>query len=162
MGAAQSLLKGNPKVVKSVAEGKSLEQIVKLVMPIYYSEENVTAEELKLVTDSWALILEDKSTIYRDRKKNDATFPYQSCCTFFYDSFYVRLFDVHPDCRSLFRKSIRTQGRLLMKLISMCLLNISDTARTSQTLKDIAVSHYGFGVQVVECKKHLFYSLFPF
>ena len=37
----------------------------------------------------------------------DPNFEYGTCLAWFYDSFYQRLFAVHPSCRSLFKGGLQ-------------------------------------------------------
>lgn len=153
MGGTSSTLNLSNKSSHTQGSNKNPKEVSRVVMPIYFTEDDVSEDERKLAVDSWQLILDEKAPEYLE-KKQDLSFPYQSACTFFYDSFYVRLFDVHPDCRHLFRKGIKSQGRLLMKLISLCLAQIIDP-KINKILTDIATSHFHFGVHAVECNLFL-------
>lgn len=72
---------------------------------------------------------------------------------FFYDTFYHRLFDVHPMCRSMFKSGLKTQGKFLVKMISLCLSEInSDPQKFNQTLVNLTEVHNTRGVKSIECQ----------
>lgn len=104
-----------------------------------------------MAMDSWNLILDDQSPVFRERK-GKPDFPYQSCVTFFYDTFYTRLFDIHPTCRHMFKSGMRAQGKFLVKMISLALSELDDPEQFDKNLVKLAEIHYERGVKSVECK----------
>lgn len=100
----------------------------------------------------------------------------------FYDTFYQRLFDVHPVSyfpfnlsslqlfafffhlkfpnvsyvmkmsRSMFKSGLKTQGKFLVKMISLCLSEITETAKFTKTLEKLTEAHNTRGVKSIECK----------
>lgn len=134
---------------------KGENEIVKLMFPIYYSKLNVTSEEHQLASDNWNSILNDKSPEFLDRKKNDPKFEYSSNVTFFYDTFYTRLFNVHPMSKNLFKSGMRSQGRFLVKMITLALSEINDSVKFDKTLIKLAEVHNERGVKAIECKYFL-------
>ncbi|RYY88393.1 hypothetical protein EON63_02445 [archaeon] len=46
-------------------------------------------------------------------QETNKDFHYNSSVTFFYDSFYIRLFDIHPMSRQLFKGGMRSQGEYI-------------------------------------------------
>ena len=69
-----------------------------------------------------------------------------------YDSFYTRLFDIHPMSRYLFKNGMKSQGKFLVQMISLALSELSDPAKFDRTLTKLAEVHYHRGVRAVECK----------
>ncbi len=69
--------------------------IVDLMMPVYYSRSEVTQQDIDTASAVWNLILNDESPEFL-KKKADENVPFESCIMWFYDTFYNRLFDVHP------------------------------------------------------------------
>lgn len=130
---------------------KTQHDVVKLMMPVYYTPETIDAKERKFAVDSWNLIVTARSPEYLAQKGNP-DFPYASCITFFYDSFYKRLFDIHPMCRQLFRKGMQSQGTFLVKMISLSLSELEDPNKFDKTLIKLAEVHFHRGVKAVECK----------
>lgn len=131
---------------------KSEEEVIRLMMPVYYNSTSIDAAERKLAQDSWNLILDDKSPLFKERK-GKPDFPYQSCVTFFYDTFYTRLFDIHPTCRHMFKNGMRSQGKFLVKMISLALSELDDPEKFDRNLVKLAEIHYERGVKSVECKQ---------
>lgn len=75
-------------------------EVVQLMMPVYFTYDDPTLEDIQLARTIWAYIIEDTSPEFQ-RRKGTPGFDYASCVMFFYDMFYTRLFDVHPvrnDC----------------------------------------------------------------
>eukprot|EP01040_Poterioochromonas_malhamensis_P010288 gene10289-11190_t len=72
---------GAPSTAEPAASKAKLhrneKEIVKLMMPVYYTVQEVSIEERKLASNSWDLILNEKSPEFLS-KKGDPDFPYQS------------------------------------------------------------------------------------
>ena len=153
MGAASSLNKDKDKDkdVKKIQRGD--EESIKLVLPMYYSDEPIVLEEVCVAKFTWHLVLNDQSPVFLSRK-SESGFHYQSCVSFFYDSFYTRLFDVHPVCRPLFLRGMTSQGKFLVKMIGLALseLEHDDPLIFEKTLHHLAHVHFERGVKAVECK----------
>ena len=147
MGATSS----SNKVDHRISKGD--EESIKLVMPMYYSEEAIELEEVCAAKFTWHLVLNDEAPEFLSRKRK-AGFQYRSCVSFFYDSFYTRLFDVHPVCRPLFVRGTTSQGKFLVKMIGLALseLEHDDPLIFEKTLHHLANVHFERGVKAVECK----------
>ena len=146
---------GNSKHERKTNSGtsnlqKSEEEIVRLMMPVYYNEEPITQDELDLASNSWKTILNNVSPEFTAKKKNPA-FTFPTCIMYFYSSFYERLFDIHPLAKDLF-KDMRSQGKFLVKMISLALSEKSDPVKYEKTLAKLAEIHNERGVKAVECK----------
>ena len=148
MGGAPSTQE--PLTSKAILH-KNEREVVKLMMPVYYNGADVTPEERKLASDSWDLILNEQSPEFL-AKKGQPDFQYQSCVTFFYDSFYFRLFDIHPMCRGLFKNGMKSQGKFLVKMISLALSELDAAEKFDKNLSKLAEVHFQRGVKTVECK----------
>lgn len=157
MGGAPSNAK-NDRATSAKSLHKSEAEIVRLMYPVFYNSEGITPEERKRASDSWQLILDDKSPEFLQHK-GQPDFPYTTCVTFFYDSFYTRLFDIHPMCRQLFKNGMRSQGKFLVKMISLALSELDDPGKFDKNLVKLAEIHYERGVKAVECKS-LFVLIF--
>ena len=69
-----------------------------------------------------------------------------SAVSFFYDSFYERLFEVQPAYRVLFRNSMQVQGKALVRMIDAALkLAVTDSAAFRAALIKLAVDHFERG-----------------
>jgi len=156
MGAATSTTRPlKPVLNKSAAE------VVKLMMPVYYSIEELTAEERKIAKSTWEAIVNDQSPEFLSNHGKD-DFPYQSCVSFFYDSFYSRLFDIHPTSRELFMNGMKSQGKFLVKLIGVALSETEsiDPRLFDKTMHHLAKVHFERGVKAVECEIIIFGNCF--
>lgn len=138
-------------IVKDSPLRKTQHEVVSLMMPLYYSTKPLSLLERELAVKSWNLIVSDQAPEYL-AKKQSPDFHYHSSVTFFYDTFYSRLFDIHPMCKQLFKNGMRSQGTFLVKLISLALSELDDAAKFDATLKTLAEVHYERGVRAAECK----------
>lgn len=149
MGASPSSGKS-----KNILLGSERE-LVKLMMPIFYCEEHkISREENKVAKSNWELVINDRSPEFLARREK-ASFQYQSCISFLYDTFYTRLFDIHPLSRQLFVQGTNNQGKLLVKMIGLALTeleNEEDVNSFEKTLHHLAKVHFERGVKAVECK----------
>lgn len=151
MGGAPSTPQKLTDKEKKMTLKKTQQEVVKLMMPVYYTPETIDATERKYAVDSWNLIVTARSPEYL-AQKSSPDFQYGSCITFFYDSFYKRLFDIHPMCRQLFRKGMQSQGTFLVKMISLSLSELEDPNKFDKTLIKLAEVHFQRGVKAIECK----------
>jgi hemoglobin-like flavoprotein len=104
----------------------------KHIMPAYYSEKELTPADCLLVRNSWSIMLKDDFIS-------------------FYDTFYERLFDVHPTLRPLFKTNMTTQAKALVKMIYAALEVLNDSSVLSDALNDLANRHSGYGAIAVKC-----------
>lgn len=130
----------------------SMEEIIAFVRPIFYTDDAITKEELDAATLVWKMILNNKSQHFLSLRAADPNFVPLNCMEYFYDIFYNRLFDVHPSCRTLFKKSISKQGSFFLRMISLLLTEIDDKEKFFRTLENLANIHNKMGVKAVECK----------
>lgn len=129
---------------------RSEADIVQLMMPVYYTDEKVSVVDLEKANIVWNLVISDTAPNYLKIVEKGQT-EYSSCMIFFYDTFYRRLFDVHPLCRSMFKSGLKTQGKFLVKMISMLLSDIdSDPVKFNNTLVKLAETHNDRGVKSIE------------
>jgi hypothetical protein len=86
---------------KPVSSQRSVEEIVSLFFPVYYTDAEPHEEEIMIASKKWNMILDDKSPHF-ERKKGTPGYMQNSCLFLFYDVFYTRLFDIHPVGRCRF------------------------------------------------------------
>jgi hypothetical protein len=75
--------------------GRSQADIVKLMMPIYYIDIEVSPAEIAAARVGWLQITSDTAPQFLALKGTEG-FPYLSSTSMFFDLFYNRLFDIHP------------------------------------------------------------------
>ncbi|OHC00060.1 MAG: hemin receptor [Planctomycetes bacterium RIFCSPLOWO2_12_FULL_39_13] len=61
--------------------------------------------------------------------------------------FYKRLFEINPSFRALFKKDMKTQGRMLMQMIDFAVKGLDDPETILPTIKDLGKRHVGYGVK---------------
>ena len=66
-----------------------------LLLPVWYTTEPISPEDIKMTKDSWNMILQDTSEEFQ-RLKGTEGFQYHSAVVWFFDTFYNRFYDVHP------------------------------------------------------------------
>jgi hypothetical protein len=157
MGAALSTPK---KIIstKSPPE-KTEDDMIRLMMPLYYTTTPITDRDRLLASKTWQLILDNESPEFIHQKQTNPAFSYNQCAEFFFDSFYFRLFDIHPASRKLFKASMKHQGTFLVKMISISLSEAEDPRIFDMTLRKLAEIHYQRGVKAFECKTIIFLRL---
>ena len=75
--------------------GRSEAEIVNLMMPIYYVDQEVTIDDIAHAKIGWQMIINDTAPMFVQLKGTE-NFHYRSSTTMFFDLFYNRLFDIHP------------------------------------------------------------------
>lgn len=130
--------------------GKSEKELVNIMMPVYYlHNEPITEYDLSIAKETWNMILDNTAPGFKALKGTEG-FNYSSSIMMFYDVFYERLFDVHPLSRPLFKSGLKTQGKFLIKMISLSLKIIEDPKKFEQTLIKLTESHNEKGIKAIE------------
>jgi hypothetical protein len=127
-------------------------EIMRFVVPIYYTDAPITSKEMEEATKVWKLITNSKSEVFLKLKRETAGFEYENCVEYFFHLLYTRLFDIHPHCRGLFHRPINKQGSFMLRFISMCLTDWEDEDKWNKTFLQFANIHNKMGVKSVECK----------
>lgn len=143
---------GASSVTKEVALSHGQEQLVKLILPLYFNEDPITKEEVAIAQSSWDQILNDQSQEFKKRSSEDPTFGQEnpSCTTFFFTTFYARLFDVHPAARYMFKAGLKSQGKFLIQLMTLALTLVLEEEKFNRVLLNLAVKHNERGVKAIE------------
>ena len=129
--------------------GRSEAEIVNLMMPVFYVDEQLVASDVEAAKASWKMITDDTAPGFLALKGTPG-FDFPSCIMFFFDNFYSRLFDVHPMCRPMFKAGLKSQGKFLVKMISMALSMIDDHQKFNQTMVKLTETHNERGVKAIE------------
>ena len=136
-------------------------KLISLMLPVWYTQETLTHHDMDIAKTAWNMILQDTSQEFLRLKGTD-NFPYSSAVVWFFDTFYHRLFDMHPSVRPLFKNGLVTQGKFLVKMISMLLGSIDDEQAFDESLYKLVVTHNARGVKASEygmVGEVLFYTL---
>jgi len=151
MGAGTSVTKKSP--VAHLANKERIQEIIKFVMPVYYTKAELSAEEAEEANKVWKMIINNRSTHFNKLKKDDpVTYHHNTVVEYFYEVFYSRQFDVHPTSKPLFKRPINKQGSFLLRIISMLLAEIEDPEKFHKTLINLTNLHNKIGVKAYECK----------
>lgn len=147
MGGSQSA------AIKAQGVVDSKKDIVKLMMPVYYNDTMINKDEHASAASVWNMILTNTAPLYLQNRKTDQAFSRQfnTSIMYFSHNFYARLFNIHPLARDLF-KDMKSQGKFLVKMISLSLSEMSDADKFEKTLIKLAEIHNERGVKAVECK----------
>ena len=127
----------------------SVAELVVLVTPKYFVTDEVKDDDIHLCRTSWRKLIDGSAAEFR-LKKNTAEFANISCLTWFYRTFYQRLFDVNPSARHFFVEDAESQGRLLMGIISTILNQLKDHAKFQGILTSLAHVHSERGIRAMQ------------
>jgi hemoglobin-like flavoprotein len=61
--------------------------------------------------------------------------------------FYLRLFEMEPSLKPLFKGDIKRQGQMLMTAIGLAIQSLDQPDKVAIATKDLGVRHAGYGVQ---------------
>jgi len=141
---------GAPSVSKAELS-KDQAALVKLVLPVYYTEDSLNAAEVTDAKFVWDAILNDTAPAYLAKKK-DVSFQeeYGSCVTWFFSMFYTRLFDVHPSAKVMFKAGIKSQGKFLVQMLTLALTLCLNEEKLNKVMLTLAEKHNERGVKAIE------------
>lgn len=140
--------------------------MLSLLMPVYFIKDDLTRVEVDIARESWKLILgcpiQGELNPYFITCNIKETLGHQSTVSWFFDTFYKRFFDVHPCARPLFTGGLKTQGRFMVKMITLLLSNLEDNSKFTEALVKLAEVHNQRGIKAIEygvVGEILFYTL---
>ncbi|ODS31013.1 MAG: hypothetical protein SCARUB_03867 [Candidatus Scalindua rubra] len=61
--------------------------------------------------------------------------------------FYKRLFELNPSFKSLFKRDMKTQGIMLMKMLDFAVTGLDEPDKIVPTIRDLGKRHVGYGVK---------------
>eukprot|EP00981_Chlorochromonas_danica_P015531 scaffold12976_cov188-Ochromonas_danica.AAC.2 len=131
--------------------------LVKLLMPLYYTTEPITAEEKEAVSYVWKLIVRNQCAHFNAYKAAHPEKGLKLVTEFLHILFYERLFLIHPSCRELFQRSISKMN--MVPMISLCLSKFEEPDKLQKSLANLVSVHNNLGVKAVECKPPLLLPL---
>lgn len=127
------------------------DKIVQIMMPVYYIKNAlVTEQDIVLAKYTWSLITDDTSAEFL-KMKGCGRHASTSCISWFFGSFYERLFDMHPLCKPLFQSGLQSQGKFLVRMISFTLNQLAGHEDVfKEAMHDLAVRHCERGIKAIE------------
>lgn len=153
----------NPQAIfRKPIKGMNEDFAIALVLPVYYTNNQITEPEVELLTEVWDSIAQNKAEFFRNLKKEAAekneSFPYETCADYFASLFYQNLFVTIPGSKNLFHHSKIRMRVYFMASISILLDEIlEDPAKFTHQAEIIARIHNSIGVKAFECKYLLLY-----
>lgn len=87
----------------------------------------LTTEEIKLVKDSWAMVVPIAPTAA--------------------ELFYGKLFELDPSLKRMFRGDMQEQGAKLMKMIGVAVNNLDQLDSIVPAVQELGVKHLDYGVK---------------
>ncbi|KAA0175585.1 hypothetical protein FNF27_02995 [Cafeteria roenbergensis] len=133
--------------------------------PFYVPNAVVDDRQLAIIRRTWHLIVDEADS---EAGFADSRLAASRVVTF-YDSFYTHLFEIEPSCKPLFRNSLKSQGRALVKMIQLAvsLLGTGNVEGLTAQLKQLSARHVTYGVHpyhyspVGLCILHAFEKTIP-
>lgn len=133
------------------AVGRTDEEIIKVVLPLYYNKEPLQQNEREAAVAAWRMIMNNTSAHFKKMKKEGGPdYPHKTCMELFYYTFYTRLFDVHPIAKTLFHRSINKQGTFFVRFISMAISQLDDEEKWTKSFTNLTEIHNKMGVKAIE------------
>lgn len=139
-------------VEEAMSQDKKEEEIVRFVMPLFYTQEPLKPEEMDAAVKAWKMIVNNQCQHFFQMKAQHPEIEFKLVSEYFFDVLYNRMFDVNPSCRGLFHRSINKQGSFLLRMISLLLTEATDPPKFRKTLINMTELHNKLGVKAVECK----------
>jgi hemoglobin-like flavoprotein len=127
----------------------AIEETMVLMMPLYYTKDDITEADIANCQATWNGILHDSLPSFIALKGTPG-FPHESCRSWFYYTFYNRLMETQPHTRGLFVNGVDTVGIFMVKMLSMCLTQLQKKTEYENTLKALALRHCQRGILVNE------------
>jgi len=106
-------------------------------------EDPCTSEDIKICQDSWKIICEGTADVYKEAKKQNKNYTPES---FFYTTFFNRLFSISPETRGMFKGDLEKQGKLLFKIFGW-VLGIFELTDRDVELGELAQRHVTYKIQ---------------
>jgi len=158
-GSISGPQKGIVPIVATSAnqDGKKMEQstLVPLVLPIYYTKQDITKFERSEVFKVWKLVTTNKAPNFLEGKATDPNFPHALCSDFFYAIFFDRLLDIHPTSKNLFQKNSQRMRQSFLSSFGMILNLMDEPEKFQRCLVNLAQVHNKIGIKAIECKSNV-------
>lgn len=143
-------------VEAAMSAERTEEEIVRFVMPLFYTKSPLVPEEFDAAVKAWKMIVNNHCQSFVAMKAAHPEIEYKLVSEYFFDILYNRMFDVNPSCRGLFHRSVNKQGSFLMRMISLLLVEVAEEPdKFTKTLTSMTHLHNKLGVKAVECKHSL-------
>lgn len=154
MGAspsAQPGYPGHPGFIAAALGNKTEEEVKYFLMPVYYTTAHLLPHEKEIAVKAWKEIANARAKeFWRVKNLNPDAVTCKTPMEYFGNQFFLRLFDTHPTCRSLFAKGSMKEGQALLRMMSFIVSEIDNEEKLEKNLTTLAHSHNKMGVKAVE------------
>eukprot|EP00981_Chlorochromonas_danica_P006843 scaffold1496_cov266-Ochromonas_danica.AAC.5 len=124
-------------VALAITEEKTEEEVVRFIMPLFYTKLPLTGEEKDAAVHAWKLILNNQCQHFFEIKAEHPEIEFKLVSEYFFDVLYNRMFDVNPSCRGLFHRSINKQGSFLLRMISLLIAEAEDPPKFHSIMGEV-------------------------
>eukprot|EP01039_Chlorochromonas_danica_P015028 gene15028-17623_t len=129
----------------------SEEDLVKALMPIYYTKDPISPAEQEKVVKSWKIIASGQAAeFYRLKKADPDHVTGQTPMEFFGFSLVRRFIEVHPVVQHMFNKNVVKQGTLFFRMIAFTIAALDDESKFDSQFVQLAKTHNRMGIRAVE------------
>lgn len=127
--------------------------LVDMVMPSYFVRSPVTDELLASARTAWTSILNNSASRYkRECRHTEFEDAHPTALQFFTETFFARLFDVHPEVIPTLSK-VKDREAFMRNMMEFALSDPSDQSVFENALEHFAEIHHKRGVRASECKQ---------
>lgn len=85
----------------------SMDIMVGLILPVYYTKAAITSSELAILKETWKLVEKDQSQFFfefQNQLKRVGVCPPRTCSEYLFNSWTQRLLDIKPDVKLMLNK----------------------------------------------------------
>mmetsp|Transcript_16243 Transcript_16243/g.17595 ORF Transcript_16243/g.17595 Transcript_16243/m.17595 type:complete len:253 (-) Transcript_16243:868-1626(-) len=156
MGGSASTGRGGggtnaPSMNDMIAKKTEIE-VIRAVLPIYYTKGDPTPEEKQILASTWKTLINGQGADYlkfRSENPHERRSPGEH----FGSHFYSRYFEVNTTARPLFTKPTSKQAMLLANMITFIIREVeigTEDGKITKTLTVVANSHNRMGIRAHE------------
>lgn len=128
------------------------EDLLYIVLPVYYTSQALLPHEKEFVIKSWKQIVNARAPeFWRIKKEKGEEEPSKTPLEYFGHHFWTHFIDVHPACRALFTKGTSKLGVAFGRMISFLVSEMDDRDKLRNNLTTLINSHNKMGIKAAEC-----------
>jgi hypothetical protein len=128
------------------------DELMRVLMPIYYLSDPITPFEQKQAVKAWKLVANGQAAeFYRLRKANPVEITCNTPMEFFGNRLVKRFIEVHPVVQHMFSKNTLKQGTLFFRMIAFTMSALDDDSKFDSQFVTLAKTHNRMGIRAVEC-----------
>ena len=108
----------------------SMDAMVALILPFYYTKAAITSSELAILKETWKLVEKDQSQFFfefQNQLKRVGVCPPRTCSEYLFSTWTQRLLDIQPDVKLVLNKididKLKSQLPSTMTLLIDCVVD---------------------------------------